>query len=134
MKQRKLYLLLVILSVSFLSCSEGPINKIIIQNKAAGDVQVNFKGSQIAVLSQSTVELQDIDRGEYEYETIFSIPYGATEFGTQGEVSGTFIIKAGTKIIVTYTSVLLEGKYTLYASVTNSNDLTEGILSDPIGN
>jgi len=134
MKQKKLYLLLVILSVSFLSCSEGPINKIIFQNLAAGDVQVNFKGSQIAVLSQSTVELQDIDKGEYEYETIFSIPYGATEFGTEGDAAGTFIIKAGTKIIVTYTSTLIEGNYTLYTSVTNSNDLTEGILPDPIGN
>jgi len=134
MKQKIFYLLLVISSVSLLSCSDVPINKITFQNLAAGDVLVNFKGSQIEVPSQSTAVLQDIDKGEYEYETIFSIPYGATEFGSEGDISGTFILRAGTKIIVTYTSVLKEGKYTIYATVTNSNDLTEGILPDPIGN
>jgi len=134
MKQKIFYLLLVISSVSLLSCSDGPINKITFQNLAAGDVLVNFKGSQIEVPSQSTAVLQDIDKGEYEYETIFSIPYGATEFGSEGDISGTFILRAGTKIIVTYTSILKEGKYTIYATVTNSNDLTEGILPDPIGN
>jgi len=134
MKQKHFFLLLVILSISLLSCSDGPINKITFQNLAAGDVLINFRGSQIEVLSQSTAVLEDIDKGEYEYETIFSIPFGATEFGSEGDISGTFIVKAGTKIIVTYTSVLSEGKYTIYASVTNSNDLTEGILPDPIGN
>lgn len=134
MKQKIFYLTFVILSVVLLSCSDGPINKITFQNLAAGDVLINFRSSQIEVLSQSTAVLQDIDRGEYEYETIFSVPYGATEFSSEGDISGTFIIKAGTKIIVTYTSVLSEGKYTIYASVTNSNDLTEGILPDPIGN
>lgn len=134
MKRKIIYLLFVILSVSLLSCSDGPINKITFQNLAAGDVLVNFKGSQIEVPSQSTAVLQDIDKGEYEYETIFSIPFGATDFGSEGDISGTFILRAGTKIIVTYTSVLMEGKYTIYATVTNSNDLTEGILPDPIGN
>lgn len=134
MKRKIIYLLFVILSVSLLSCSDGPINKITFQNLAAGDVLVNFKGSQIEVPSQSTAVLQDIDKGEYEYETIFSIPFGATDFGSEGDISGTFILRAGTKIIVTYTSVLKEGTYTIYATVTNSNDLTEGILPDPIGN
>jgi len=133
MKQKFLYLLFAITSISFLSCSDGPINKITFQNLADGDVYVNFKGSQIEVLSQSTVELEDIDKGEYEYETIFTLPYGTTDFSSEGEMSGSFILKAGTKIIVTYTSVSNEGTYTIYASVTSSNDLSEEILPDPIG-
>jgi len=133
MKQKFLYLLFTITSISFLSCSDGPINKITFQNLADGDVYVNFKGSQIEVLSQSTVELEDIDKGEYEYETIFTLPYGTTDFSSEGEMSGSFILKAGTKIIVTYTSVSNEGTYTIYASVTSSNDLSEEILPDPIG-
>ena len=133
MKQKFLYLLFAITSISFLSCSDGPINKITFQNLADGDVYVNFKGSQIEVLSQSTVELEDIDKGEYEYETIFTIPYGTTVFNSEGEMSGSFILKAGTKIIVTYTSVSNEGTYTIYASVTSSDDLSEEILPDPIG-
>jgi hypothetical protein len=137
MKQKKLYLLLVILSVSFLSCSEGPINKIIIQNKAAGDVYLNFKGSTTEVLSGATVELQDLDKGEYEYETVFSVPYNATTFNSDGEMTGTFKIGAGTKIAVIYTSVLIEGEYTIYASVTTSEDQSENWwdnIIDPIGN
>lgn len=134
MKQKFFYLLFALTSISLLSCSDGPINKITFQNLADGDVFVNFKGSQIEVLSQSTVELEDIDKGEYEYETIFTLPFGTTEFSSEGEMSGSFILRAGTKIIVTYTSVSIEGKYTIYASVTSSNDLTEGILPDPIGN
>jgi len=133
MKQKFLYLLFAITSISFLSCSDGPINKITFQNLADGDVYVNFKGSQIEVLSQSTVELEDIDKGEYEYETIFTLPYGTTDFSSEGEMSGSFILKAGTKIIVTYTSVSNEGTYTIYASVTSSDDLSEEILPDPIG-
>ena len=133
MKQRTLYLLLAIMSISLLSCSEGPINKITFQNLAAGDVYVNFKGSQIEVPSQTSVVLEDIDKGEYEYETVFSIPYGTTSFSSEGDISGTFIFRAGTKILVIYSSVFSEGSYSIFASVTNSNDLTEGILPDPIG-
>lgn len=134
MKQKIIYLLLVILSISLQSCSDGPINKITIQNLADGDVYLNFRGSQIDVLSQSTVVLQDIDKGEYEYETVFSLPYGITDFDSDGEMSGTFTLSAGTKILVIYTSVIKEGTYTIYASVTTSDDLSEGILPDPIGN
>jgi len=123
MKQRTLYLLLAIMSISLLSCSEGPINKITFQNLAAGDVYVNFKGSQIEVPSQTSVVLEDIDKGEYEYETVFSIPYGTTSFSSEGDISGTFIFRAGTKILVMYTSVLTDGAYTIYASVTVSDDI-----------
>jgi hypothetical protein len=122
------------LSIGLLSCSDGPINKITIQNLADGDVYLNFRGSQIEILSQSTVVLQDINKGEYEYETVFSLPYGITDFGSQGDMTGTFVLRAGTKISVIYSSVTDEGKYTIYASVTTSDDLSEGILPDPIGN
>lgn len=134
MKHKVTFLLFAILFISISSCSDGPINKITIQNLAAGDVYLNFRGSQIEVLSQSTVVLQDIDKGQYEYETVFSIPFGATDFDSDGEMSGTFTLSAGTKILVIYTSVIKEGTYTIYASVTTSDDLSEGILPDPIGN
>ena len=134
MKHKVTYLLLAILFISISSCSDGPINKITIQNLADGDVYLNFRGSQIEILSQSTVVLQDINKGEYEYETVFSLPYGITDFGSQGDMTGTFVLRAGTKISVIYSSVTDEGKYTIYASVTTSDDLSEGILPDPIGN
>lgn len=116
--------LLIALVLTLLSCSDGPINKIIINNKAAGDVYLNFRGSEIAVASGETVEIENIDKGEYEYATVFSIPAGATEFSSDGEMSGTFILRAGTKILVTYTSVFdQQGTYNIYATVTSSDDV-----------
>jgi hypothetical protein len=49
-------------------------------------------------------------------------------------MTGTFTLRAGTKISVIYTSVTSEDTYTIYASVITSDDLSEGILPDPIGN
>jgi len=133
MKYVLISFLLITLSLTLLSCSDGPINKITLQNIAEGDVYLNFRGSQTLVPSGSTVELQDIDKGEYEYETVYEVPSGATSFSAEGEMSGTLILTAGTKILVIYSSVFSEGSYSIFASVTNSNDLTEGILPDPIG-
>ena len=135
MKQKVIYIALVILSISLLSCSDGPLNKITVQNIAAGDVYLNFRGTQVNIPSGQTAELQDIDPGEYEYETVFSIPAGATSFSSDGEMSGTLNLRAGTQILVIYSSVFDEGgSYTIYASVTTSDDLSEeGILPDPIG-
>lgn len=127
--------LLISLSLTLLSCSDGPINKISLQNIADGDVYLNFRGSQTLVPSGSTIELQDIDKGEYEYETVYEVPLGATGFSAEGEMSGSFILGAGTKVLVIYSSVFdEEGNYTIYASVTTSDDQSEeGILPDPIG-
>ncbi|MCU0364874.1 MAG: hypothetical protein MUE93_04285 [Ignavibacteriaceae bacterium] len=135
MKHKVTYLLLVILFISITSCSDGPINKITLQNIADGDVYLNFRGTQTLVPSGSTIELQDIDKGEYEYETVYEIPVGATAFSAEGEMSGSFIIGAGTKILVIYSSVFdQEGNYTIYASVTSSDNMAEdGILPNPIG-
>ena len=133
MKYGLISFLLIILSLTLISCSDGPINKITLQNKADGDVYLNFRGTQTLVPSGSTIELQDIDKGEYEYETVYEVPSGATSFSAEGEMSGTLILTAGTKILVIYSSVFNEGSYSIFASVTSSNDLTEGILPDPIG-
>ena len=135
MKHILISFLLISLSLTLLSCSDGPINKITLQNIADGDVYLNFRGTQTLVPSGSSIELQDIDKGEYEYETVYEIPVGATAFSAEGEMSGSFILGAGTKILVIYSSVFdQEGNYTIYASVTSSDNMSEdGILPNPIG-
>lgn len=134
MKHKVVYIALVLISIGLLSCSDGPINSITIRNMAAGDVYLSFRGDQVYVPTGETVELQDIDKGEYEYETVFSIPAGATNFSSEGEMTGTLILQAGTEILIIYSSVFdEEGGYTIYASVTTSDDLSEeGILPNPI--
>ncbi len=126
--------LLIILSLTLVNCSDGPINNITFQNKAAGDVIVSFRGETIDVSSGQVAELKDIDKGEFEYETTYNLPSNATSSSAEGEMSGTFVLKAGTKILVIYSSVLsAEGVYTIYASVTTSDDLTEGEDPNPVG-
>jgi len=114
---------LIILLLTLVSCSDDPINSITFQNNAAGDVMVNFRGEIIEVPSGQIIQLTDVDKGEFEYETIYSIPAGATSAAAEGEMSGTFELIAGAKILVVYTSVLAEGSYTIYASVTSSVDV-----------
>jgi hypothetical protein len=135
MKHILISFLLISLSLTLLNCSDGPINKITLQNTADGDVYLNFRGTQTLVTSGSTIELQDIDKGEYEYETVYEVPSGATGYSAEGELSGTLILSAGTKISVIYSSVYDEdGGYVIFGSVASSDDLSEeGILPDPIG-
>lgn len=134
MKQKAIYFFLIVISVGLLSCSDDPINTITIQNWASNDVSVNFKGSLTDVPAGATVQLTDILQGEYEYETIYEIPSGATSFDASESCAGTLILNAGTKILVIYTSVLLDGNYSISASITSSDNLSENwILPNPIG-
>jgi hypothetical protein len=114
---------LIIILLTLVSCSNGDVNSITFQNNAAGDVMVNFRGESIAVPSGQVVQLTNVDKGEFEYETIYSIPAGATSAAAEGDMSGTFELIAGAKILVIYTSVIAEGSYTIYASVTSSIDV-----------
>jgi len=126
MKNKLFLLSIILLVVSFIGCSDGPINRVTFQNMAAGDVFLNFRGEKIDVPAGSIVQLEEILAGEYEYETIFSVPAGATGFSAEGEISGTFKLRAGTKVLVIYTSVFdEEGSYTIYASVVSSDNLDD---------
>lgn len=133
MNTKVIFSLLIFLSISFLSCSDSVNNSITFQNLASNDVYVNFRGSKVDVPSGSTVTLKDIDKGEFQYDTIYEIPDGATSSSVEGEGTGTIIMDAGTKVLVLYTSTFIESAYTLFISVTTSEDQTEGILPNPIG-
>jgi len=132
MKQKASFLFLILLSVGLLSCSDNPINTITITNSAAASISVNFRGTLTDVPVGATVELTDILDGEYEYETIFSLPPGATDYVAGEQLAGTFDMQAGTKVLVVYVGFVdADGKYNIDASITSSNDLSEG-LGNPI--
>ena len=135
MKHKSIFFVLIILAVSFFSCSDNPINTITFTNSAAADVSVNFRGTLTNVPVGATVELTDILDGEYEYETIFTLPAGTTTYEAGEQLAGTFDMQAGTKVLVIYVSVFdaATGTYSIDASVTSSNNLAEdGILGNPI--
>jgi hypothetical protein len=133
MNTKVIFSLLIFLSVAFLSCSDSVNNSITFQNLARNDVHVNFRGSRVDVPNGSIVTLKEIDKGEFQYETIYDIPTGATSSSVEGAGAGTFIMDAGTKILVIYTSTFIDSAYTLYISITTSEDQTVGVLPNPIG-
>ena len=133
MKPKSIFSFLILLSVVFLSCSDSVNNSVTFQNLASNNVYVNFRGSKVDVPSGSIVTLKDIDKGEFQYETIYEIPAGATGSSVEGEGAGTIIMDAGTKVLVIYTSTFIDSEYTLFVSITTSEDQTEGILPNPIG-
>lgn len=136
MKQIVIYLTLITLSVGLLSCSDGPINTIRVENWADENVHLNFKGSLTdvpALPPGEGIELTNIMKGEYEYETIFDVPIDATSFEASESCAGTLILNAGTKVLIIYVSTFIDGKYSISASITTSDDQSEeGILPDPI--
>jgi hypothetical protein len=133
MNTKIIFFSLIVLSAGFFSCSDTVDNRITFQNLASNDVYVNFRGSRVEVPNGSTVTLTEIDKGEYEYETIYEIPAGTTGSTVEGEGAGTIIMDAGIKVLVIYTSTFIEGDYTLYVSVTTSADQTVEEDPNPIG-
>jgi len=132
MKHKFIYLFLIILSVSLLSCSDNPINTVTVTNNAAFGVQLNFKGTLTEIPVGETVVLTDILQGEYEYETIFEVPANAT-YDASESCAGTLVLNAGTDILFVYVSVYDGTSYSISASITTSDNLSEGgILPNPI--
>ena len=129
MNTKIIFFFLIVLSVGFLSCSDTVDNSVTFQNIASNNVYVNFRGSRVEVPSGSTVTLTEIDKGEFEYETIYEIPAGTTSSSVEGEGAGTIIMDAGIKVLFIYTSTFIENAYTLYVSVTTSEDQT--VVEDP---
>ena len=123
MKKISILLLFAVASFPlFTGCSSTVENSLKIQNLASNDVFLNFRANLIQVKSGEVVELKELPKGTYDYETIYEIPSGATGSSTEGEASGEFIVRAGTKLLVVYTSTFIDNNYVLFASVTSSDD------------
>jgi hypothetical protein len=132
---KKIYILLFTAFSVFLlftSCSSTVENSLKIQNLASNDVYLNFRANLIQVKSGEIVELKELPKGTYDYETIYEIPSGATGSSTEGEAAGEFVIRAGTKILVVYTSTFIDNNYILFTSVTSSDDINSE-EQNPIG-
>ncbi len=105
-------------------CSASVNNSIKFKNLAAGDIVVNFRGQDVSVAAGGTGEIKEIPQGTYKYATTYTIPIGASSSTTTGDVSGQVVINAGTRILVLYSSTLINGVYTLSATISNSDSQT----------
>lgn len=118
-----LFTLVAISLIAFTNCEPFIQNKITFRNLAAADVKVNIRAHLYNVPSGETIILSDFKKGTFEYESIYSLPFGATEFTAVGDVSGEMVLNAGTEILLVYTSVLVDSQYTIYGSMTSSDDV-----------
>ncbi|MFO7444791.1 MAG: hypothetical protein R6W90_00420 [Ignavibacteriaceae bacterium] len=120
-------LILTAISLVSISCSSGPINKITFKNSAQGNVSVNFRGSTISVPAGRTVEVKDVTPGTYNYSTTYTLPVGATNYNASGAVSGSLVMKGGTRILIHYSSTLIDGTYTIFGTISSSDSNDDGV-------
>jgi hypothetical protein len=132
---KKTIILFAIISLSVItlvSCSNTAGNKLTFNNLASNAVYVNFRAELIPVAPGEEVSLIDVDLGTYAYETTFELPAGAVSGQAEGDVSGELELRAGTNILIVYSSATLNDVYILSASMTTSDDLSDDDI-DPIG-
>jgi len=115
------FLLFLFLLLSLNGCNTKVDNSFTFNNLSDADLIVNFRGSDIKVNIGQKVVVSEIPKGTYNYATSFVIPAGATSSSSSGDVSGTVVIKAGTKILIIYTSSLVNGIFNLTATLTSSD-------------
>ncbi len=126
MKKNIFVSLIFILSIFiFQSCNESFENSITFQNNAAEGIIVNFRASAISISSGQSKVITEIPKGTYDYQTTFTVPSNATGSTFTGAVSGSVSIKAGTRILIIYSSTLINGLYTLSATISNSDDSSQ---------
>jgi len=124
-------LIIFFMPIVFLNCSSSPNNSVTFQNMSSGDVYINFRGQMITIPAGKTSSVKNIPNGTYSYSTTYSVPAGVTSTNSQGNVSGTLQIKVGTKILFVYSSTMLSGTYTIYVTISNSDDQSSSTPTGP---
>lgn len=120
---KKIVIILFALVLIISGCSSDYENTLTLKNLASGTVYLNFRGEITSVPAGKTVILSKLPKGRYEYETTYSVPAGVTNSTAVGDVSGEMLFKAGTKVLILYSSTFSEDTYTIYATKTSNEDL-----------
>jgi hypothetical protein len=118
-----LFTLAVMSIISFTGCEPFIENKITVLNNADGDVRLNVAGKTYEVAANSSLILPDFRKGTFAYSTIYNIPLGFSDGGAEGDVSGNFVLNAGTEILLQYSSVKADSSYTIFGVLTSSDDV-----------
>ncbi|HEY4756654.1 MAG TPA: hypothetical protein VIH28_11405 [Ignavibacteriaceae bacterium] len=122
---KKIFVVLFISMAAFWGCSPISETSLTLKNLAAGAVYLNFRGEVTTVPAGKTVVLSDLSKGTYAYVTTYAVPAGTTTSTEVGELEGELIIKAGSKILILYSSTFSLDTYTIYASKTSNDDLSD---------
>lgn len=86
---------------------------------------VNFMGENFTIVPNGSKTVRNIPKGTYTYSTTYDIPSGITSVSTNGDVNGSVVMNADTKITVLYSSSIQgsgeQKNYIINASMS-SND------------
>ncbi len=132
---KKILVLFVLTSlcvITFISCSTTVDNGITIKNLASGDIHVNFRAELTTVKPGGEVTLSSLPKGTFTYSTTYEVP-GNLPSSADGDVAGEMVLKAGTKILVVYSSIIIEGVYNLSATKSSSDDPSDEGDPNPVG-
>jgi hypothetical protein len=123
MKYKISLFICIILTFMVIGGCSGKVNSsVTFKNLSQSTVYVNFRGEAIQVTVGNTSIVQEIPKGTYNYSTTYSVPAGAISSSVQGAVTGNLNIAAGTRILIIYSSTLINGTYLLSATISNSDD------------
>ena len=134
MKKILIIITILTISLSFLSgCSDTVGTKITFQNFASNKVFINFRASLIPVNAGESVDITEIPKGTYAYETTYEVPFGTLNSSAEVDVSGNVELAAGTKVLIVYASTFIDFVYKISATKTTSDDLSGDGDIDPVG-
>ena len=128
-----LFVLTSLCAITFISCSTSVNNGITFKNLASGDIHVNFRATLTTVKAGETVTLSNLPKGLFDYNTSYEVVPSNLPSEADGDVAGELNIKAGTQILIVYSSIVTDGVYKLSASKTSSDDLNDSGNPNPVG-
>lgn len=124
-KNKILFPVLILLTIFLSSCESELNNKFTFRNESSGKLFINFRANIVEVPIGKTVTIKDVPKGTYGFSTTYELPAGAVTSTVGGDASGSVIFNQNTRVLVLYSSTLSEeGAYTLFATLTTSEDLT----------
>lgn len=115
----------------FASCDSDLENKFTFKNFSAGKVLINFRGGLHAVDAGDTYTIEKVPKGTYSYVTTYQVPAGTESSSAIGDLDGTVVFKVSTRILVVYSSTINDGAYTIYATISSTDDLSSGNTTEP---
>lgn len=125
MDVRKIFIVIIGLSFFLAGCKSTVTNSVTFKSIALGNMYVNFMGETFTVVPNGSKTVRNIPKGTYTYSTTYDIPSGITSVSLNGDVSGSVVMNADTKITVLYSSSIQgsgeQKNYIINASMS-SND------------
>jgi hypothetical protein len=114
----KNFLIVSLFLVFAVGCSK---NELVIRNWAEGQITLNFRGEIFEVPRNTERTISDIPNGSYTYSATMTLPAGASELTTEGDVSGNLdFAYSSSRYYILYSSTRNDSTYVVYATVSRN--------------